>query len=88
MSASTSLRYSQVSPEILKQTGQPYAGDFVTIDSLTIGTTLLQDIRCHVNEDLVLLEPETDAPIDFILGLNEIRDFLFTIDFCDKKLYL
>ena len=88
MSISTSLRHTQISPEILTELGIHNNGKFAKVDSITVGEHILNDVTCQVNKNLVLLEPETKEPIDIIIGLNEIKAFILTLNFCDNKLYL
>ncbi len=88
MSISTSLRHSQVSPELLEIIGIENKQKYVTLDSLSVGQHLLSEMTCLVNEDLSLLEPDFQKPIDFILGLNDIKDFILTVNFCNNQIYL
>ncbi len=88
MSVSTSLRHSQISPEFLDMIGITSRQKYVTLDSVSIGEHLLTEVTCLVNNDLVLLEPEFRDPIDFILGLNDIKDFILTVNFCNNQIYL
>ena len=88
MSISTSLRHTQISPEILAKLKINHNDKFAKVDSIQVGEHILNDITCQVNKNLVLLEPETKEPIDIIIGLNEIKSFLLTVNFCDNNLYL
>lgn len=88
MSISTSLRYSQISPELLAIIGIDNRKKYAPIDSVQIGNHLLTSVTCLVDKDQVLLEPEYEDPIDFILGLNEIKDLVLTINFCNNQIYL
>jgi len=88
MSISSSLRHTQISPEILSQMEIKNNGKFAKVDSISFGDHILTDVTCQVNKDLVLLEPETKEPIDIIIGLNELKSFLFTVNFCKNTLHL
>lgn len=88
MSISTSLRHTQISPEILSQLNINNQGKFVTIDSLLIGNQMIQNVTCKINKNQLLLEPENYDPIDIVIGLNEIKQFILTVNFCEKEFYL
>ena len=88
MSISTSLRHTQISPEILSQLEIGGNSKFAKIDSIQIGNFIFNDVTCQVNKNLVLLEPETREPIDIIIGLKDLKNYLLTVNFCNKNLYL
>ncbi|MBN2281427.1 MAG: hypothetical protein JXQ65_12675 [Candidatus Marinimicrobia bacterium] len=88
LSFSTSLRHTQISPEILARLNIRHDGTFTQVDSIQAGQVFFHHVTGQINNNLVLLEPETRRPIDIIIGLNELKHWLLTVDFSNGIFYL
>jgi len=88
MTLSTIHRYCQISPELAQQMGLKIRRGLVKLDSLQLGQYRFKKIRCAVNADQILLEPEWPQLIHFTVGLNIMEQALITFDFQHNQLLL
>jgi len=77
----------RISPELAGELGGGN-GRTCKVDSLHIGNILLTDLNCSINEDQLLIEPESFEPIHISIGIEIIGQRLLTLDFKENRMLL
>lgn len=80
-SLSTRQKTTQISGELAHTLTGKTPGQTVTVNSLKIGAGEFSGLKCAVNNDMIIIEPENTEAISVIVGMDVISQCLLTIDF-------
>lgn len=85
---STRHAKTRISPEIAHAISSKTHGNSIKINSLKIGSRKFRELKCDINNDIMMLEPENAEAISVIIGMDVINQILLTIDFSNQHILL
>ena len=90
MTINSCIRNSRISPFLvdLIQDSQIKQGELAKIEELEINKLCKKDITAQIDQNLRLGSPSGDKRLGFSVGLDLLREYLFTIDIANRKFYL